>query len=191
MAAARTRSRFDREPDSRPQNDAYVGLLALSLLAMIASCVLLWIDYSQYGSAKPPTVSVPAPAGPRQPVDGAAPVGATGALAPSDGLPVAAAPLPAPVPAPVTPDVQPVSATLPPAPAPASVPEPALTPVPVLVTPPAAAPVPVPAPTTPVADEKPPVPAPPAPAPKAEEPTGPKLDDPPPLPNGGFKLPPE
>jgi len=66
MAAARTRSRFDREPESRPQNDAYVGLLALSLLAMIASSILLWIDYSQYGSAKPPAVSIPAPAGPRE-----------------------------------------------------------------------------------------------------------------------------
>src|SRR5438045_8604928 len=106
MAAARTRSRFDREPESRPQNDAYVGLLALSLLAMIASCVLLWIDYSQYGSAKPPTVSVPAPAGPRQPVDGAAPVGATGALPPSGGLPVGDGPLEGPVRAPARPAVR-------------------------------------------------------------------------------------
>src|SRR5258708_34809176 len=126
MAAARTRSRSGGEPDSRSQNDAYTGLLALSLLAMIASCILLWIDYSQYGSAKPPAVSVPAPAGPRQPVDGAAPVspggGAMGAVPPSDGLPVAAAPLPAPVPAPVTPDIQPVSATVPPAPPSAPVP---------------------------------------------------------------------
>ena len=141
MAAARTRSRFDREPDSRPQNDAYVGLLALSLLAMIASCILLWIDYSQYGSAKPPAPSIPAPPGPREPAPQSAPVGA---LPPGDNsLPVAAAPLPAPVPVPATPDIQPVSATLPPAPVP------------------------------------------------APEPTGPKLDDPPPLPHGGFKLPPE
>src|SRR5438128_94508 len=94
MAAARTRSRFDREPDSRPQNDAYVGLLALSLLAMIASSILLWIDYSQYGSAKPPAPSIPAPPGPRESAPQSAPVGA---LPPGDNsLPVAGAPLPAP-----------------------------------------------------------------------------------------------
>jgi hypothetical protein len=37
----------------RPKNDAYVGLLFISLLALITGCVLLYMDYSQYGTQKP------------------------------------------------------------------------------------------------------------------------------------------
>jgi hypothetical protein len=40
----------------RPRNDAYVGLLTISLLALITSCVLLYLDYSQYGTQKPTSV---------------------------------------------------------------------------------------------------------------------------------------
>lgn len=58
--AARTRSRFDRE-EAAPASDVYTGLLAISLIAMIASCVLLWLDYSQYGASKAPTVVSPPP----------------------------------------------------------------------------------------------------------------------------------
>lgn len=58
--AARTRSRFDRE-EAAPASDVYTGLLAISLIAMIASCVLMWLDYSQYGSSKAPTVVAPPP----------------------------------------------------------------------------------------------------------------------------------
>lgn len=59
---ARTRSPFD-EPVAAPQpaSDAYTGLLALSLLAMIASCVVLYLDHAQYGTNKAPSVSIPAP----------------------------------------------------------------------------------------------------------------------------------
>ncbi len=45
----------------RPKNDAYVGLLAISLLALLTGCVLLYLDYSQYGTQKPPN----APAAPK------------------------------------------------------------------------------------------------------------------------------
>lgn len=64
---ARTRSPFD-EPIAAPQpaSDAYTGLLALSLLAMIASCVILYLDYAQYGTNKAPSVNIPAP-GPKTP----------------------------------------------------------------------------------------------------------------------------
>ncbi len=58
MAAARARSRFDRE-DVGPRSDVYTGLLAISLIAMVISCILLYLDYSQYGATKAPAVSVP------------------------------------------------------------------------------------------------------------------------------------
>ncbi|HEX4588981.1 MAG TPA: hypothetical protein VH120_03570 [Gemmataceae bacterium] len=58
---ARTRSRFDRDEDTGPRSDVYTGLLALSLIAMIVSCLLLFLDYSQYGSTKAPTVTIPPP----------------------------------------------------------------------------------------------------------------------------------
>jgi len=36
-------------------NDAYTGMLAISLIALIAGCALLFLDYNQY-SDKPPAV---------------------------------------------------------------------------------------------------------------------------------------
>lgn len=38
----------------KPVNDAYTGMLAISLAALIVGCVLLFLDYSQY-SDQPPT----------------------------------------------------------------------------------------------------------------------------------------
>src|SRR5262245_48850292 len=92
MAAARTRSRFDRE-EAGPRNDVYTGLLTISLVAMIVSCLLLYLDYSQYAGAAP-KVTVPPPAAPRIPGEQkavAAPL--------NTSVPVAAAPakLPEPV----------------------------------------------------------------------------------------------
>jgi hypothetical protein len=72
MAAARTRSRFDQE-DTRPENDVYTGLLAISLIAMVASCFLLFLDYRQYGESKAPAVSMPAPVQPRPITQGVLP----------------------------------------------------------------------------------------------------------------------
>jgi hypothetical protein len=46
-----------RDDDDAPKtvavNNAYTGMLALSLLALLAGCALLYLDYSQYGSAEP------------------------------------------------------------------------------------------------------------------------------------------
>src|SRR5437588_12253616 len=61
--AARARSRFDRDDDTGPRSDVYTGLLALSLIAMIVSSLLLYLDFSQYGTSKAPTVTIPQPKG--------------------------------------------------------------------------------------------------------------------------------
>jgi hypothetical protein len=37
-------------------NDAYTGMLAISLLALIVGSVLLYLDYSQYPDSKAPTI---------------------------------------------------------------------------------------------------------------------------------------
>jgi hypothetical protein len=62
---ARTRGR-DVE-FAAPKSDAYTGLLAISLGAMIIGCLMLYLDYSTYPTQKPPqapspTVVVPASA---------------------------------------------------------------------------------------------------------------------------------
>lgn len=51
---ARARSRFDREPEVQPKNDAYTGLLVISLIALILSCLFLALDFTQYGETKAP-----------------------------------------------------------------------------------------------------------------------------------------
>ena len=38
----------------KPRDDAYVVLLSISLLSMIAACVLLYYDLKRYPSPKPP-----------------------------------------------------------------------------------------------------------------------------------------
>jgi hypothetical protein len=67
------------EVKAKARNDAYTGLLAISLLAMLISCVLLYLDYSQYGTQKPtmprverslPPPSAIPPAGEPQPPAG-------------------------------------------------------------------------------------------------------------------------
>jgi hypothetical protein len=40
----------------KPRSDAYTGLLAVSLVAMIIGCTLLYLDYQEYGETKPPPV---------------------------------------------------------------------------------------------------------------------------------------
>ena len=55
--AARTRaSTYDPEPRVKSRSDIYTGMLVISLLAMIAGCALLYLDYDQYTSSKPPTL---------------------------------------------------------------------------------------------------------------------------------------
>jgi hypothetical protein len=38
----------------KPQNDAYTGILFISLLALLGACALLYMDYEQYGARTPP-----------------------------------------------------------------------------------------------------------------------------------------
>jgi hypothetical protein len=55
----------------QPRNDVYTGLLAISLVAMIIGCFLLYLDFAQYGKKKPDAVpsagTVKAPSAPTQP----------------------------------------------------------------------------------------------------------------------------
>jgi hypothetical protein len=48
----------ERKDTGVPKNDAYTGMLVISLLALILGSVLLFLDYSQYPGT-PPTFSVP------------------------------------------------------------------------------------------------------------------------------------
>ena len=80
---------------ARPRNDAYTGLLSISLVALIIGCVLIYMDSASYGDAKP---KIQAPAAPRVP-ENAAPLsvpaapgaGGAGAAQPG-GQPGGAAP---------------------------------------------------------------------------------------------------
>jgi hypothetical protein len=55
MASSRSQDRFGNEAQApKPRSDAYTGLMAVSLVAMILGCVLLYLDYSQYPQSKPP-----------------------------------------------------------------------------------------------------------------------------------------
>ena len=56
MATGTTRGQYGRSVTAKPRNDAYTGLLVLSFLAMVASCVLLYIDYGTYDKSAPPAV---------------------------------------------------------------------------------------------------------------------------------------
>jgi hypothetical protein len=38
---------------ARPANDAYTGLLILSLVATVVSCALLYVDQASYPDARP------------------------------------------------------------------------------------------------------------------------------------------
>jgi hypothetical protein len=60
--------------DASPRSDAYTGLLAISLGALITGCVLLYMDYSDYPDKKPeayqPPALTPPPARPAAPPAG-------------------------------------------------------------------------------------------------------------------------
>ena len=52
---ARSRGRVERElPEAAPQNDAYTGLLAISLLATLTGLIFVAMDYSDYSAKVPP-----------------------------------------------------------------------------------------------------------------------------------------
>lgn len=97
---------IDEQDTTRATNDAYTGMLAISLIALLVGCALLYLDYSQY-PGNPPKVTAPAP-----PSGGGAPppppAGAQGAQAPQDGkavapMPNVPAPMPMPMPTPMNP----------------------------------------------------------------------------------------
>ena len=50
-------------PNSQPRNDAYTGMLIVSLVALLLGGVLLFLDYSQYPDKKAPNVAKVAPEG--------------------------------------------------------------------------------------------------------------------------------
>ena len=41
---------------TRASNDAWTGMLAISLLALMAGCAFLYLDWSQYPTNPPPAV---------------------------------------------------------------------------------------------------------------------------------------
>src|SRR5262245_12961639 len=85
MPPARSRTRPTVEPPARPRSDVYTGLLVLSLLAMVTGTVLLYLDYSQFPSAKPPAPPQAAPAGGAP--QGGAPQGAPQGVGGAGGAP--------------------------------------------------------------------------------------------------------
>ncbi len=95
MATA-ARSRYAQTPKAR--NDAYTGLLFISFLALVASCIFLYLDYDQYGKSSPqftPAVksaatSLPGPTVPEAPAAPTTPMGG----APMGGAPMGGAPMP-------------------------------------------------------------------------------------------------
>lgn len=46
----------DIEDKSRALNNVYTGMLAISLVALIIGCVLLYMEISQYPSGDPPAI---------------------------------------------------------------------------------------------------------------------------------------
>jgi hypothetical protein len=42
-----------KDSDTKASNDAWTGMLAISLLALLAGCAFLYLDYSQYPTKDP------------------------------------------------------------------------------------------------------------------------------------------
>ncbi len=73
MPAARSRGRAERgTPKAKPRSDAYVGLLAISLLALTAAMLFAFLNWNTYPEGKPKPVQ-------------AAPKGSAGARRRSSG----------------------------------------------------------------------------------------------------------
>jgi hypothetical protein len=51
-------------------NDAYTGLLAISLIALLVGSLLLFLDYSQHSGKPPPPSSIPKFEAPKNPPPG-------------------------------------------------------------------------------------------------------------------------
>jgi hypothetical protein len=101
---AKAKKTAEQPETLRPRNDAYTGMLLLSLLVLVGSCVLIYLDYSRYPTAKPPPVPKESVVG--NPLEGGAPApgaapapGPAPAPAPAPGPGPGGAPAPAPAPA--------------------------------------------------------------------------------------------
>lgn len=52
----------EEQDTSRATNDAYTGMLAISLIALLAGAALLYLDWDQYPTKEPPTkITAPKP----------------------------------------------------------------------------------------------------------------------------------
>lgn len=49
----------DDTPKVQPRNDVYTGLLVVSLIGMLISCLLLGLDYMQYPEKSPEKPNLP------------------------------------------------------------------------------------------------------------------------------------
>lgn len=95
-------AKTETEDTAVATNDAYTGMLAISLLALILGCVFLYLDWSQYPDKPPPRASVPARSAPAPapgPVGGAPPGQPPVANPMNPGVPMPMVP-PAPMPNP-------------------------------------------------------------------------------------------
>jgi hypothetical protein len=54
--AARSVSDVDQPTRPKPRSDAYTGMLAVSLIALLTGCALLYLDYKRYPSKEPPPI---------------------------------------------------------------------------------------------------------------------------------------
>ncbi len=85
MAKSRTRDEEDpRRPTPVARDGAYVMMLFVTLVAIIAGCVLLYLDNEEYGSKAAPKEGAPAvqALGSAAKVDATAPPGGGGAPMP-------------------------------------------------------------------------------------------------------------
>ena len=53
------KKKTDDDDAIKPVNDAYTGMLAISLVALIVGCALLFLDYSQYSDKAPEPPKAP------------------------------------------------------------------------------------------------------------------------------------
>jgi len=51
----------EEQDTSRATNDAYTGMLAISLIALLAGAALLYLDWDQYPTKEPTKVTAPKP----------------------------------------------------------------------------------------------------------------------------------
>mgnify|MGYP000613304159 FL=1 len=49
-----------RPQQAKPRNDAYVMMLAITFLALVTGCVLMYLDAAQYEGKNPPQAAIPA-----------------------------------------------------------------------------------------------------------------------------------